>query len=98
MDESSSVNASVNEAVALGEDLITHILHRAPLEVIKAEVEAGAPLWYQDEEGTSALHAAAYVENEELISFLLEKGAIWNAGESSVVASFQHAAQPGQSG
>ncbi|KAI8968636.1 S-adenosyl-L-methionine-dependent methyltransferase [Trametes punicea] len=42
-------------------------------------VEAGAPLWYQDDEGTSPLHAAAYVESDELVRFLIEEGAIWNA-------------------
>ena len=59
-------DAAVEEATEFGMRLIQSILNRAPFAVVKAQVDAGAPLWFQDEEGTSALHAAAYVENEEL--------------------------------
>lgn len=81
MDDSSD-QESVNDAVAIGEDLINDILNRVPYEVVKAKVDAGAPLWFQDSEGSSALHAAAYVEDEQLVRYLLEHGAIWNAGEN----------------
>ena len=64
----------------LGGYLIFSILHRRPLPKILTLIDAGAPLWYQDEEGTSPLHAAAYIENEELVRVLIGKGAIWNAG------------------
>ena len=64
----------------LGGYLIFSILHRRPLLKILTLIDAGAPLWYQDDEGTSPLHAAAYTEDEELIRILIEKGAIWNAG------------------
>jgi type IV protein arginine methyltransferase len=74
-------DAQIEEIVDFGQQLIDKILDRRPFEAIKAEIEAGAPLWFQDGEGTSALHAAAYVENEELVRLLLDKGAIWNAGE-----------------
>ena len=65
----------------LGGYLVFSILHRRPRPKILALIDAGAPLWYQDEEGTSPLHAAAYVEDKELVRILIEKGAIWNAGE-----------------
>ena len=64
----------------LGGYLIFSILHRRPLPKILTLIDAGAPLWYQDDDGTSPLHAAAYIEDNELIRTLIEKGAIWNAG------------------
>lgn len=64
----------------LGGYLIFSIFHRRPLPEIITLIDAGAPLWYQDDEGTSPLHAATYIEDEELIRILIEKGAIWNAG------------------
>lgn len=64
----------------LGGYLIFSILHRRPLPKILTLIDAGAPLWYQDDEGTSALHAAVYIEDEELVRILIEKGAIWNVG------------------
>ncbi|CCM03586.1 uncharacterized protein FIBRA_05723 [Fibroporia radiculosa] len=69
----------VDALVSLGEALIIAILERAPMETIKNMVADGAPLWFQDEEGTSALHAAAYVENAKLMTYLIEEGAIWNS-------------------
>jgi len=71
------------DAVAskLGEELIEQILSNQPLEVIKAFLDGGSPIWYQnDNEGMSPLHAAAYVQNEELVKLLIEQGAVWNAG------------------
>lgn len=70
----------IEEATEMGTRLINSILNRESFESIKAQVDAGAPLWFQDDEGTSALHAAAYIESEELVRFLIEEGAIWNAG------------------
>lgn len=64
----------------LGGYLVFSILHRRPLPKILTLIDAGAPLWYQDDEGTSALHAAAYIEDEELVRLLIAKGAVWNAG------------------
>ncbi|TRM69857.1 S-adenosyl-L-methionine-dependent methyltransferase [Schizophyllum amplum] len=53
------------------------------METIQMAIEIGAPLWYQnEEEGISALHAAAYMQNEELVQLLLKKGAIWNAADN----------------
>ncbi|KAG8897864.1 hypothetical protein FRC00_003726, partial [Tulasnella sp. 408] len=38
------------------------------------------PMFYQDPEtGWSALHVAANIESSELLSLLLEEGAVWNA-------------------
>lgn len=71
----------LDEIVSLGQQLISNILARKPFDVVKAQVEEGAPLWFQDDDGTSALHAAAYVENEQLVQYLIENGAIWNSGE-----------------
>lgn len=70
----------IKDLSMLGGYLIFSILHRRPLPRILALVDAGAPLWYQDDEGTSPLHAAAYIENDELVRVLIEKGAVWNAG------------------
>jgi len=74
------------EAIAaqLGEELINSVLKNDPTPVIKSLIETGAPVWYQsDAEGISPLHAAAYSRNLELVEFLIEKGAIWNAGAHS---------------
>lgn len=71
-------------AAQLGEQLVSTILQNAPTEDVKSLVEAGAPVWYQNEaEGASPLHAAAYTRNLELVQYLIEKGAVWNAGTSS---------------
>lgn len=67
-------------ATQLGEELINVILQNHPTATIKLLVETGAPVWYQNEaEGISPLHAAAYTRNFELVQFLFEKGAVWNA-------------------
>jgi type IV protein arginine methyltransferase len=76
------VDASVEALTVLGQQLIDAILARSPLEEIRALIDAGAPLWFQDEDGTSALHAAAYAEDAELIQTLIEEGAVWNAGRA----------------
>ena len=76
----------IEEATEMGTKLIESILSRQPSAVVKAQIDAGAPLWFQDDEGTSALHAAAYVENEELVRYLIEQGAVWNAGTFSLRA------------
>lgn len=73
-------DTDVDEMVELGHDLIFSILERTPIDVVKAKVDAGGPLWFQDDEGISALHAAVYVENTELVRFLIQNGALWNAG------------------
>src|SRR5260221_10799317 len=73
---------AMGEIEALGQALISAILERAPPEdVQKLLDEDEAPLWYQDEDGWSALHAAASVEDAELIKSLLQRGAPWNSGE-----------------
>lgn len=73
----------VNEAIVSGQDLINAILDRAPYDTLKAKIDAGAPLWFQDDEGASPLHAAVYTENSRLVRYLVENGALWNAGECS---------------
>ena len=72
----------VDGLVAQGYALVDAILRRRPLPEIKQMVANGAPVWYQDDEGTSPLHAAAYIGNNEMMRFLLEEGAVWNAGTS----------------
>ena len=74
----------VDALVAHGQELVDAILRRRPASEIKALIAAGAPVWFQDDEGTSPLHAAAYVENEELVRFLIDEGAVWNAGEHDI--------------
>ncbi|KAH0589068.1 hypothetical protein H2248_004840 [Termitomyces sp. 'cryptogamus'] len=72
----------------LGELLIATILADEPIAAIKTIIEKGAPLWYQDAvEGMSALHAAAYMQNTELVKILIDHGAVWNA-----VDNLQHTA------
>ena len=66
--------------VEQGYALVDAILRRRPLPEIKEMIKQGAPVWYQDDEGKSPLHAAAYVENDELVRFLVDEGALWNAG------------------
>ncbi|KAJ7924869.1 arginine methyl transferase [Mycena leptocephala] len=64
----------------LGEQLISSILADEPLDAVKQIIDSGAPLWYQnDSEGISCLHAAVYVQNQELVKLLIERGAVWNA-------------------
>jgi len=78
------VDADVEAASFLGEQLIASILADEP---VKGLVDNGAPLWYQNEEGTSCLHAAAYRQDTDLVKYLIERGAIWNAGVSQLVRS-----------
>ncbi|KAI9437714.1 hypothetical protein H4582DRAFT_2111855 [Lactarius indigo] len=53
-----------DEIAAIGLALINAILEYAPIEDIQKLLDEDAPLWYQDEDdGWSALHAAASVED-----------------------------------
>ncbi len=81
----SNEELDVDAIVAQGLLLIETILRRKPLSEIKEVIAAGAPVWYQDDEGTSALHAASYTENEELVRFLIDEGAVWNAGKHELI-------------
>ncbi|KAH8996552.1 S-adenosyl-L-methionine-dependent methyltransferase [Lactarius hatsudake] len=72
------------EIAAIGLALINAILEYAPIEDIQKLLDEGAPLWYQDEEdGWSALHAAASVEDAELVKKLLQHGAVWNSVDNA---------------
>jgi type IV protein arginine methyltransferase len=72
----------------LGEELIGKILENESVETISGLLDSGSPVWYQNEiEGISPLHAAAFVQNAELVKLLIEKGAVWNAGWLSSPAS-----------
>lgn len=79
MDDAPDVDALAE----IGQDLIDRIFGGASAGEVDALVEKGAPLWYQAEDGTSALHAAAYREDAALVRLLIEKGAVWNAGRLS---------------
>ncbi|KAF8585894.1 hypothetical protein K439DRAFT_1409609 [Ramaria rubella] len=71
----------VDAAVQLGSQLIDAILASTEDDVPKIEslIRAGAPLWYQEDNGgLSALHAACFVESSKIVSMLLELGAVWN--------------------
>ncbi|KAG6845935.1 hypothetical protein H0H87_000741 [Tephrocybe sp. NHM501043] len=75
----SDLDAGVQALSDLGDLLITSIISGEPTEAIQALIDAGAPLWYQNNaEGMSALHAAAYMQNTSLVKMLIEQGAIWN--------------------
>lgn len=79
----------INVLTELGTTLIQAIFEKEPMDNIRDLIDAGAPLWFQDNEGTSPLHAAAYVGNDQLMKLLLEEGALWNAGESFVSSPLQ---------
>lgn len=80
------VDEEIDTLTLLGEHLVNTILEDEPIETIKSIIDNGAPLWYQNaDEGLSPLHAAAFVRNEELVKFLIDEGAVWNAGEQDVL-------------
>lgn len=73
-----------DEIAAIGLALINAILEYAPIEDIQKLLYEDAPLWYQDEEdGWSALHAAASVEDAKLVKKLLQHGAVWNSVDNA---------------
>ena len=82
--DASNDDMDVDAIVGLGQELVDAIFQQRPLPEVKALIAAGAPVWYQDDEGTSPLHAAAYTEDQELTRFLIAEGALWNAGMSSL--------------
>ncbi|KAF7965835.1 hypothetical protein HWV62_41258 [Athelia sp. TMB] len=75
------IDHDIETLTSSGSSLINAILDCHSLQDIKALIDAGAPLWYQDDlEGISPLHAAAYLDDDgELAKYLLANGAIWNA-------------------
>ncbi|KAI0038902.1 hypothetical protein FA95DRAFT_1659148 [Auriscalpium vulgare] len=68
----------VEQIIQLGQALIHAILEGQPTSAIQVIIDAGAPLWFQDDDGWSPLHAAASVQNDALMQLLLEEGAVWN--------------------
>ena len=73
-----------DKLAVIGMVLINAIREYAPKEEIQKLLDEDAPLWYQDEEdGWSALHVAASIEDAELVTKLLQHGAVWNSGETS---------------
>ncbi|KAA1473886.1 arginine methyl transferase [Dentipellis sp. KUC8613] len=72
-------DSEADELVVLGRLLIDAVLARKPILDIRVIIDDGAPLWFQDEDGWSVLHAAANNEDEDLVKLLLAEGAIWNA-------------------
>ncbi|KAH8080253.1 S-adenosyl-L-methionine-dependent methyltransferase [Cristinia sonorae] len=74
-------DVSTDSVVEAGRDLVYGILqNELSFDAIKAKVlNDKAPVWFQIEDGTSALHAAAYNEDVELVRFLIAEGAVWNA-------------------
>ncbi|PCH43663.1 arginine methyl transferase [Wolfiporia cocos MD-104 SS10] len=78
-DEGPELEGDVELLVSLGEALVSAILERVPDEVIDKLIADGAPVWFQNDDGTSPLHAAAYVEDAERVKKLIEGGAVWNA-------------------
>ena len=89
-----SEDEEINEATILGDSLVKNILSGATLPVVQSLLESGAPLWYQDEEGLSALHAACVVEDHELVEYLLANGSIWAAGQLSSSSFPYKSAEP----
>lgn len=81
-DDSDQLEAELGKITELGQTLIDAVLEYVPIEDVQKLMDEEAPLWYQDECGWSALHAAASVENAELVKCLLQRGALWNAGKT----------------
>jgi protein arginine N-methyltransferase 2 len=90
------VDEDIAAAAALGQQLIDAILAQEPRAQVQALVDSGAPLWFQAPDGISALHAAAYAQDAELVGSLLEKGAVWNAGEQAGMLRTQRRANEAQ--
>jgi ankyrin repeat protein len=80
--DSDQLEAELGKIAELGQALIDAVLEYLPIEDLQKLLDEDAPLWYQDECGWSALHAAASVENAELVKSLLQRGALWNAGKT----------------
>lgn len=80
--DSDQLEAELGKIAELGQALIDAVLEHVPIEDVQKLLDEDAPLWYQDECGWSALHAAASVENAELVKSLLQRGALWNAGKT----------------
>jgi len=80
-----------DEIAALGRALIASILEYSPIEYVQKLLDEDAPLWYQDKDGWSALHAAASVGDAELVKDLLQRGALWNSGEPALIIFFLRA-------
>ncbi|KAH8118991.1 S-adenosyl-L-methionine-dependent methyltransferase [Phellopilus nigrolimitatus] len=79
-DDTSTVeDAEIDALIDWGRTLIDKIFQERPLDEVKKLIYQDTPLWCQDDDGNSALHAAAYAENGELVDLLIERGAIWNA-------------------
>lgn len=81
-------NSDIDELIVLGQALIDAILERKSSTHIQSLIDAGAPLWFQDDDGWSPLHAAANVEDDGLIRVLLQEGAVWNAGAADSLHVF----------
>ena len=79
-----AASAEVYALSELGQNLISAILDGKSLAEIRMLIDS-APLWFQDDDGWSALHAAAKIEDETLVRLLLENGAVWNAGRHTVL-------------
>ncbi|KAJ4483369.1 arginine methyl transferase [Lentinula aciculospora] len=78
--ERSESEEPVHIFTQLGENLVDSILRGEYIETIEIIVQEGAPLWYQNEsDGMSALHAAAFMQNAELVQYLIDEGAIWSS-------------------
>ncbi|KAN0128745.1 S-adenosyl-L-methionine-dependent methyltransferase [Lactarius tabidus] len=78
------VDDDEEQIAIIGMALINAILEYAPKEEIQKLLDEDPPLWYQDEEdGWSALHAAASVEDAELVKKLLQHGAVWNSVDNA---------------
>ena len=71
----------IDALTRLGEQLVAAIFAANSLDHIARLIATGAPVWYQDDaEGLSPLHAAACVQDTALVKYLIEHGAVWNAG------------------
>jgi hypothetical protein len=98
----SNMEDDIDSLTDLGSQLIGAILEKKSAQYIQQIIDTGAPLWYQEEEeGMSALHAAAYTQNFELVSTLIDQGAIWNASACQMTIDSlydTHCQHSGQSG
>ncbi|KAG8891169.1 Arginine N-methyltransferase 2, partial [Tulasnella sp. 417] len=74
-------DAIFDAALSTAGTRLLEVVETGNIEAVRGLVKKEQPpMFYQDpESGWSAVHVAASIESSELLSFLLEEGAVWNA-------------------
>ncbi|KAK0545152.1 Arginine N-methyltransferase 2 [Tilletia horrida] len=73
---------ALESRLALNRTLLQHV-SAGDVSAVRECLKAGADAWFESDEedglGWSALHFAVYANSPELITLLLQRGAVWNA-------------------